>query len=232
MPPTPESGSNLTLDERVRAEVKRGADTPDFFSTLAAAELQAILRRSQTLPLEELVNTGAVHIDFANQRIHRDIYWKGSFSADSALGWEEHVRTKTLHPEIYEHGKIFAGGSFWKRFDKIENGVATGEVVNYNIEWLPGYPEVRMMPYPDDRRAYFEKDQPVLLLHYRNAPYRQVYDTIKIIDRNNAIGVMHIGDFPGGKEFATFVMARHNYPFELATEEDRKLIAAGPPALQ
>jgi hypothetical protein len=219
---------NASLDSCVRVEVQRGADTADFYSTVPTRDLQAILRSSQTLPIEYLVNTGAVRIDVANQRIFRDIYWKGSFATDSLLGWEERVRTESQHPEIYEHGKIFAGGSFWKRFDKVDGGVATGQVVNYNIEFLPGDPEVRATPYPDDRRVYFQKDQVILLLHYRNDPYRQVYDTIKIIDQDNAVGVMHIGDFPNGMEFATFVLARHNYPFELATDDDRKLIAAGP----
>ena len=216
--------SKVSLNDCMRAEVQRGADTPDFFSTLQTADLQAILRVSQTLAIENLVNTGAVHIDVAKQRIFRDIYWKGSFAADSLLGWEERVRTEKLHPEVYQHGKTFAGGSFWKRFDRVENGVATGEVVNYNMESLPGYPEVRAVSYPDDQRAYFRQSQLILLLHYRNDPYRQVYDTLKIIDHNNAIGVMHIGSFPNGLEFATFVLARHNYPFELATEEDQKLI--------
>ena len=115
--------------------------------------MQAILRSSQTFPIEHLVNTGAVRIDVANQRIFRDIYWKGSFAADSLLGWEERARTKLLHPEVFEHGKIFAGGSFWKRFDKVEDGVATGQVVNYEIEALPGDPEVRTVPYPDSNEA-------------------------------------------------------------------------------
>jgi hypothetical protein len=216
----------VSLDGRVRVEVLRGAETADFFSTVPAKELQAMLRRSETLPIENLINTGAIHIDHPNQRIFRDVYWKGSFATDSLLGWEERVRTEHLHPEVYKQGKIFAGGSFWKRFDRVENGVATGEVVNYNVEWLPGDPEVRTVSYPDDQRAYFQKGQRILLLHYRNDPYRQVYDTMKIIDQNNAVGVMHIGDFPNGREFATFVLARHNYPFELATDDDRKLIAA------
>jgi hypothetical protein len=217
----------VPLDERVRAEVLRGAETADFFSTLPSKELQRILRSLQTLPIEHLVNTGEVRIDIPNQRVFRDIYWKGSFAKDSLLGWEERVRTENLHPEVFQHGKTFAGGSFWKRFDKVADGVATGEVVNYNIESLHGDPEVRAVSYPDDHRAYLEKDQVILLLHYRNDPYRRVYDTIKIIDQNNAVGVMHIGDFPNGTEFATFVLARHNYPFELATDEDRKLIASG-----
>ncbi len=220
---------NAALHDRVKSEVQRGADTPDFFSTLPTKDLQNILRSTQTLPIEHLLNTGAVRIDVTNQRIFRDIYWKGSFAADSLLGWEERARTELQHPEVFEHGKIFAGGSFWKRFDKVENGVATGQVVNYEIAALPGDPEVRTVSYPDSKRGYLAKDQAILLLHYRNDPYKQVYDAIKIVDENNAVGVMHIGEFPDGKEFATFVMARHNYPFELATDEDRKLIAAGSP---
>jgi len=169
------------------AELQRGADTADFFSTLPTRDLQAILRSTQTLPIESLVNTGEVRIDAANQRVFRDIYWKGSFAADSLLGWEERMRSESLHPEVYEHGRIFAGGSFWKRFDRVESGVATGEVVNYDIQWLPGDPEVRAVPYPDSRRAYLQQGQEILLLHYRNDPYHQVYDTIKIVDRDKKL---------------------------------------------
>jgi hypothetical protein len=214
------------LDERVRLEIQRGADVADYFSTLATKDLHAILRSTETRPLEQIVNTGNVRIDFGKRRIFRDIYWKGSFAPDTALGWEERTRTKLLHPDLVSEGKVFAGGSFWKRFDKVENGVATGEVVNYNIDWLPGDPEVRMVEYPDDKRQYLAKGQSVLLLRYRNHPYRRVYDLIKIIDSDDAIGVMHIGDFPNGTELASFVLARHNYPFELATDEDRAVIAA------
>ena len=105
------SDPNLSLDGRVRVEVVRGADTADFFSTLTTKDLQAILRSSQTLPIEDLVNTGAVRIDVPNQRIFRDIYWKGSFAADSVLGREERLRTENLHPEVHQHGKIFAGAT-------------------------------------------------------------------------------------------------------------------------
>ena len=57
-----------------------------------------------------------------------------------------------------------------------------------------------------------------------------VYDTIKLIDQNNAIGVMHLGQFPDGVEFATFTLARHNYPFELMSVDDYRLVAADPQA--
>ena len=101
-------------------------------------------------------------------------------------------------------------------------------VVNYEIHQLPGDPQVREVAYPDNNRRYFKQGDNVLLLHYLNDPYKQVYDTIKVIDAQNAIGVMHLGDFPNGLEFATFVMARNNYPFEKMSVEDHQLLFADP----
>jgi hypothetical protein len=108
------------------------------------------------------------------------------------------------------------------------NGRAYGQVVNYDLAFLPGDPEVLQIPYPNDSRGYFRSGDPILLLQYRNHPYRIVYDTIKVIDDNSAIGVMHLGSFPDGMEFATFVMERHNYPFQNMSVEDHRLAFADP----
>jgi hypothetical protein len=224
-PLSPDLG-RLSLD--VRAEVQRGADTPDYFSTQPVADLQRIQRETPTLPIGKILNTGAVHFDFEKRRIFRDSFWKGSFAKDSLLGWEERVRNAALGSDARRLGTIYTGGSFWKRFDTIENGVIRGEVVNYELAFLPGHSELRELEYPDDNRKYFRKGDRVLLMTYRNQPYRIVYDTIKVIDENNAIGVMHLGDFPNGMEFATFVMARHNYPFEKMSVEDHNLLFADP----
>jgi hypothetical protein len=215
----------------VQAAVLRGADTPDYFSTQPSNELQAILRNTQTLGIEHLANTGAVTIDFAQQRIFRDSFWKGSFAKDTLIGWEERVRDAVLDPGAAAAGRIFAGGAFWKRFNPVQNGVATGYVVNYEISALPGLPEVRMVKYPDDNRAYFKKGDDVLLLTYTNAPYQLVYDTIKLVDEQNAVAVMHLGTFPNGIVFATFVMARQNYPFEFMSAPDADALFADARAL-
>lgn len=191
-----------TLEREVHAEIARGADHPDFFSTRPTGELQATLRDTPTLGIETLLNTGAVRVDFDRGWIHRDAFWKGSFAKDSLLGGD-----------LGDLARTFTGGSFWKRFDSLRDGVATGYVVNYELAALPGLPEVRAVPYPDDRRRYFRQGDTALLLSYLNDPYRLVYDTIKVIDAQNAIGVMHLGTFPTGVEVATFVLARHNYPF-------------------
>jgi cholesterol oxidase len=212
----------------VQAEVLRGAQVSDYFSTRPTADLESILHDTPGLGIEQLVNTGAVRIDYDQRRIFHDSFWKGSFAQDSLLGWVEKIRGSVLGAGAEEVGGTFAGGSFWKRFDSFQNGVAKGYVVNYELQALPGLPEVRQVAYPDDRRRYFKKGDPVLLLTYTNDPYKMVYDTIKVIDAQNAIGIMHLGTFPDGIEFAAFVLARNNYPFENMSIEDHRRIFADP----
>ncbi|HTS66103.1 MAG TPA: GMC family oxidoreductase [Candidatus Acidoferrales bacterium] len=212
----------------MQIEALRGAGTPDYFSTRPTADLQRVLHDSPGLPLENLLNKGGVRVDYDQRRIFRDSFWKGSFAADSLPGWEEKVRAAALGTGAEAMGRVFAGGSFWKRFDSVRDGVVKGFVINYEMRPLPGLPEVRQVSYPDDRRPYFKKGDPVLLLTYTNDPYRMVYDTIKIIDPQNAIGVMHLGTFPDGLAFATFVMSRNNYPFENMSIADHQAMFADP----
>ena len=47
-------------------------------------------------------------------------------------------KTAALNPGATAAGKFFAGGSFWKRFSALKDGVATGYVVNYELSALPG----------------------------------------------------------------------------------------------
>jgi hypothetical protein len=110
------------LAAQVRAEVARGATSPDYFSTQKTTELQTVLRQTPGLGIENLINTGKVHVDFDNQRIFRDVFWKGSFAKDSLLGREERLRNKALGKREEEASQPFAGGSFWKRFDRVEKG--------------------------------------------------------------------------------------------------------------
>jgi hypothetical protein len=121
-------------------------------------------------------------------------------------------------------GGQFTRGAFWKKFDTLRGG----EVVNYDQHWLPGQPVLSEITYPNEGRRYFRKGDKILLLNYKNEPYRIVYDTMKMIDENNIIGVMHLGQFPDGIEFATFTMMRHNYPLELMSVDDYRLVAADP----
>ncbi|MEZ5402821.1 MAG: hypothetical protein R2729_24305 [Bryobacteraceae bacterium] len=190
-------------------------------AALKTAELQEILRDTPGRPLPDLLNAGAVRIDAAARHVYRDSFWKGSFASDTALGFAEILGAPALGPN-------FSQGSFWKRFDRIDNGVCTGHVVNYELHWLPGEPEVRAVDYADAKRKYFRAGDPILLLNYLNQPYRIVYDAMKVIDDATAVGVMHLGTYPKGMEFATFYMERHNYPFAKMSADDFRLLPAQP----
>jgi hypothetical protein len=213
--------------DEVAEAVARGAETPDYFSTRPTVELQTILRETPTLPLATLLNHGGVEIDYANRRIWRDSFWKGSFAQDTLLGWEERLRGAAFGGAAERTASYYAGGSFWKRFDHLQADQVTGYVVNYELDFLPGKPVVKAVTYPDNNRKYFKAGDGVLLLTYTNEPYRIVYDVIKVIDQRNCIGVMHLGEFPRGLEFATFVMSRHNYPFENMAVPDHQVIFHG-----
>lgn len=195
---------------------------PDHLSTLSTRELQDTFREASSLPLASLLNRGDVTVDYKNQRVWRDSFWKGSFARDTLLGWEERIATP-----IRQDRPAFAGGRFWKRFDEIRGDEAVGHVVNYGLAFVPGRPRVRQLRYPDDKRHYVRAGDDVLLLSYLNHPYRSVYDLIKIVDANNCVGVMHLGRFPDGFVFATFVMTRNNYPFEKMAVPDHDAIMSG-----
>jgi hypothetical protein len=204
------SATQATTDHLARART-----VPDYLATLPSRVLQALMRDAPGRPLAELVNRRDVRIDEARHRIWRDVFWKGTFARDHLLGLDEWL----MRPRPVD-GEPYTGGRFWKRFDALDHGVATGLIVNYNLHLLPGRPEVREVTYPDNRRLYARAGDTMLLLTYLNQPYRPVYDLIKIVGPDASIGVMHLGRFPHGRRFATFVMARQNYPFELMTVPD------------
>lgn len=195
---------------------------PDYLSTLTGRELQGLMREASSLPLTALLNTGAVAVDYEGHRIWRDSFWKGSFAKNTPMGIEERILTPVRRNPPY-----YTGGRFWKRFDAIEGDRLRGWIVNYGMAFLPGKPVVQQLRYPDDTRSYARRGDDVLLLTYTNQPYKIVYDLIKCVDANNCIGVMHLGTFPRGLVFASFVMARNNYPFEKMAAPDHDQIFTG-----
>jgi hypothetical protein len=49
-----------------------------------------------------------------------------------------------------------------------------------------------------------------------------------VIDDNSAIGVMHLGEFPNGLEFSTFVLERYSYGFRYMSMDDYQLLRSLP----
>ena len=154
--------------------------------------------------------------------MNRDLFWKGSFAKDSLIGFEERVARRW--PDA-GNAATFARGAFWKRFDSVKDGVATGLVVNYDLDALPGLPEVRAVDYPDDNRRYFSKgDQdPAAELHQRSLQgglRHHQGDRREQCDRRDA----RWASFRTVVEFATFVMARYSYPLERMSIDDYSMI--------
>jgi hypothetical protein len=201
------------------AALGAGRYPPDHLSTLPTRELNRIMRESDSLPLAALLNRGGIRVDSGARRVWRDCFWKGSFAKDTLLGWEERLMTP-----IRASGPQYTGGRFWKRFDEIRDGQAYGLIVNYGLSFLPGLPIVREEAFADDSRPYARAGDRVLLLTYRNQPYRIVYDLIKVVDEDNCIGVMHLGTYPRGRVFSTFVMSRSNHPFEKMAVPDHDAV--------
>src|SRR4051794_21139560 len=110
----------------------------DYLATRSDRELLDILRESRTLPIEHLLNRGAVCIDYERERIARDSFWKGCFSRGTVLGLDGRLFARTRTAEPY-----FTPGAFWKRFDSVSGDTADGYVVNYGLAALPGLPRVR-----------------------------------------------------------------------------------------
>lgn len=198
---------------------------PDYLTSQPTSVLQAVFRAAETAPLEALLNRGAMRVDVARQRLWRDVFWKGTFARDHWLGWDE--RWLTPAPPDGSH---YSGGRFWKRFDTLTDGAARGHVVNFNLGVLPGKPEVREVRYPDGNRRYVAAGDRVLLLQYLNPPYRAVYDLVKIVGPDTCVGVMHLGKFPRGLAFASFVLSRNNYPFVHMTVPDHDALFQGEPS--
>jgi hypothetical protein len=224
-PIAPEPAS---LAPDVRDEVLRNADTPDYFSTRSSAELQAALRASSTLPLESLINTGSVRIDFEKAAhlprlfLERFVRCRHAARVGGARA-QQRLRSGWREERCHLHRR-----QFLEAVRRHRQRRSLRPCRQLRTRFHSGLPEVRRVQYPDANRAYFNKGDDLLLLTYKNQPYRIVYDTIKVIDEDSALGVMHLGDFPNGVEFASFVMERHNYPFEKMSIADHHAIFADP----
>ena len=73
---------------------------------------RTILRDTKTLPLEQLLNTGAVRDRFCEGANFARLFWKGSFAKDTLLGWERSARGSADPGAAAAGGASFAGWEF------------------------------------------------------------------------------------------------------------------------
>ena len=154
-PLSPDLG-RLALD--VRAEVQRGADTPDYFSTQTGADLQndsarhpdAAPRKTSEYRRRALRFRKAPRLPrFLLERLIRQGH------ADRLGGARAQCRPRERRRK--SSGPSTPAARSGNASTRSTDGVATGDVVNYDLAFLPGDPEMREVEYPDDNRKYFRK---------------------------------------------------------------------------
>ena len=143
------------------------------------------------------------HFDPDTLMITNNLYWKGIFTRDQG---------------IVNQLELYAGG-FYKKFAKSSSSSGSGSGVQ-GITHPFMFDVYAKNIARDEHMADFGN---VIVLQYQDAPYRNFYDVLKILDEHNLIGKAFMGMPKKGREILTFSMSR-KYPFEFMTEIDHEML--------
>ena len=177
--------------------------------TYNEGQLEALFRRSSTLAIDTLVNSGGTPvIDLANQTIRNDAYWKGFFPQGNVLNAMSSA--------------IFTG--FKKQF-QLQNGQYTG-VTSDTDDRIHARNSLEVINVAHNAKGTLEAGR-YILLRYLDPPWQGFYDAFKVIDEDLLIGRAYLGEYPNGTRLFTFPMLR-SYSFAQMTVSDHAaLYAAG-----
>jgi cholesterol oxidase len=176
--------------------------------TYDEGQLEALFRRSATLGIDTLVNSGGTPvIDVANQTIRNDAYWKGFFPQGNVLNAMSSA--------------IFTG--FKKQF-QLQNGKYTG-VTSDTDDRIHARNSLEVIEVAHNAKGTLEPGQ-YILLRYLDPPWQGFYDVFKIIDEDLLIGRAYLGEYPSGARLFTFPMLR-SYSFAQMTVSDHAALYAG-----
>ncbi|MBS1853726.1 MAG: GMC family oxidoreductase [Acidobacteria bacterium] len=168
-------------------------------------QLEALFRRSPTLPIDQLVNAGGTPaIDLAARTIRNDRCWKGFFPKGHVLNAMSSA--------------LFTG--FEKEFRK-EGGRYTGITsdTDGNIHARNSLEEVEVK---HGDKGTLEAGR-YILLRYLDAPWQGFYDTLKVINHDLIVGRVYLGEYPNGAHLITFAMSRL-YGFDSMTVDDHEVL--------
>jgi cholesterol oxidase len=169
--------------------------------TYNEGQLEALFRRSPTLGIDTLVNSGGSPvIDMANQTIRNDAHWKGFFPQGNVLNAMSSA--------------IFTG--FKKQF-QLQNGKYTG-VTSDTDDRIHARNSLEVINVAHNAKGTLEAGQ-YILLRYLDPPWQGFYDVLKVIDEDLLIGRVYLGEYPNGARLFTFPMLR-SYSFAQMTVSD------------
>ncbi|MGI9565680.1 MAG: GMC family oxidoreductase N-terminal domain-containing protein [Nitrosopumilus sp.] len=126
--------------------------------------------------------------------IHNDIYWKGFYGRNA---------------DIMTTGLRSFGG-FYKRFRKMNSESFNGVTKPFNV--------------PVFAKSFAKQKElaghgKLIHLEYKDAPYNQAYDILKMVDENNILGKAFLGQFGTGQLLFDFSMSK-NYHINFMGEDD------------
>jgi cholesterol oxidase len=170
-------------------------------------QLEALFRRCESLPIEQLVNAGgAPDIDVATRTIHNDRYWKGFFPSGHVLNTMSSA--------------IFTG---FKKAFHLENGRFTG-LTSDTDDRIQARNSLETVEVKHGDGGTLEAGK-YILLRYLDPPWQGFYDIFKIINHDLLIGRVYLGEYPNGTRLFTFPMTRA-YGFDHMTVDDHAALFA------
>ena len=126
--------------------------------------------------------------------IHNDIYWKGFY------GRNADIMTTSLR----------AFGGFYKRFRTLDSESFSGVTKPFNV------PVFAKSLAKQKKLAGHGKH---IHLEYRDPPYNQAYDILKMVDEDNILGKAFLGRYGAGQLLFDFSMSK-NYHISFMGEDE------------
>jgi hypothetical protein len=196
--------------KQTRAKRASASDRdPAFLAEATTAELAALFRSMTTLPLDQLMNAGGHHVDYATRTIFNDEQWKG---------WLPKGTTLPLRDSMTRLAAGYAK-RFWKQGRRYlgETRYLDGQlVVNHSLE------EVTI-----DRPTNDLEPGNYLLLRYTDPVLRNLfYDVMRGNDGVIVYGG-YTGKFPEGTRGFTGVLMRRYSFAQLGVRDHRQLFLNG-----
>ena len=168
------------------------------------SQLDEIFRRSETLPVDQLMNAGGLEIDLATKTIFNDAHWKGWVPKDLPLDG------------IFTRLSTGYGKRFWKQRNRFlgETLYLSGRIlVKHSLEDL-----VIDRPTNDLEPGRY------VLLRYTDPVFEHIfYDVMKALNDGVIVYRGYAGKFPDGRRGLTGLLMR-KYTFAQMGLEDHKAL--------
>jgi hypothetical protein len=192
------------------ADTAPGIDVdPNQLVNSTDSQLDAIFRRSSTLPLDQLMNAGQLDVDLASHTIYNDANWKGWVPQDLPLNG------------VFARLSTGYAKRFWKRRKQVlgETLYLSGRLlVKHALE------EVTI-----DRVTNDLDPGRYILLRYTDPVFEHVfYDVVRALSSGVILYRGYTGQFPEGRRGLTGLLMRRYTFAQMGVEDHKTLFSTSP----